>query len=641
MSELMSILSGRSGPPQTGPKPDSSRPDGIGHAAFLALVLPPAGEPVPDDAATGLPSASPPIRVMDAAAAPWPARPDALQDDGSGTVLAANAPQPHASPDTGNGSPAAAVLIPQSIDLATYSLIPATTETSLSPVDPAPSYPASPPFPLLGGGVAFAAPTLGQPLPSIAPTPRHSDTQTQLFIPRTPGLPVPPVGAPLPLQSLAKDVEGRTGAIDTAQSPPIPHDTATAHPETLAAAPLVAPHPVAAPTLPQPDDAQRAPQVSAISPFPPPRETAPDIGTHRKDPDLSPAVASRPIPAPIRIGPAPALAPTRDPGLPNPEHLHAQSRPATPQGASLAPAPLGLAQAMPAQALPSPAIPQGATPPAPLSPAPAPPPITTPNMTPIPDAANPGTPAPSPTPNTATPVQPPGLLAPPAITGPIPASDPIPGARTTNASETGPLPPAPPPPNRAAMRPPLPSVPSLGGPKPAPSPGDLARPAPADIPLGVEATPHRVSDPQLGGPPPTAPSAPQASGVAAQILRTLHDDAPRNPGAPIDIALDPPELGRLRLALTEVNGTLTLSIAAERPETADLIRRHLALLADEFLRSGLDAPSVQVSHQGAGGGGSGRAHLPHPDATVAAPGPAPRPAPAPNRATADGLDLRL
>jgi flagellar hook-length control protein FliK len=43
---------------------------------------------------------------------------------------------------------------------------------------------------------------------------------------------------------------------------------------------------------------------------------------------------------------------------------------------------------------------------------------------------------------------------------------------------------------------------------------------------------------------------------------------------------------------------MTLSILAERPETADLMRRHLDILAQEFSRSGLEPPQVRI------GGGS-------------------------------------
>ena len=47
---------------------------------------------------------------------------------------------------------------------------------------------------------------------------------------------------------------------------------------------------------------------------------------------------------------------------------------------------------------------------------------------------------------------------------------------------------------------------------------------------------------------------------------------PRSRTGSIDVALDPPELGRLRLSFgqAETGGALTLSIVARRPETADL-----------------------------------------------------------------------
>jgi flagellar hook-length control protein FliK len=98
--------------------------------------------------------------------------------------------------------------------------------------------------------------------------------------------------------------------------------------------------------------------------------------------------------------------------------------------------------------------------------------------------------------------------------------------------------------------------------------------------------------------PPDLP--PQA---ARQIAVALADVS-RDPGGAVEVALDPPELGRVRLSLVEVNGAMTLSIIAERPETADLMRRHLALLAEEFARQGLDAPSVDISGGGQGGQGA-------------------------------------
>ena len=97
------------------------------------------------------------------------------------------------------------------------------------------------------------------------------------------------------------------------------------------------------------------------------------------------------------------------------------------------------------------------------------------------------------------------------------------------------------------------------------------------------------------------PDLPVLAQSASQQIVNASAQLQAEPGGPIDIALDPPELGRVRLSLVEVNGAMTVSITAERPETADLIRRHLALLADEFARQGLDAPMVDISGGDHGG----------------------------------------
>jgi len=104
------------------------------------------------------------------------------------------------------------------------------------------------------------------------------------------------------------------------------------------------------------------------------------------------------------------------------------------------------------------------------------------------------------------------------------------------------------------------------------------------------------------------PSAPPVPGhgtqslatVTAQQISTASRDAALDPGAPLDLALDPPELGRVRLSFGEAGGALLLTITAERPETAELMRRHLGLLAEEFGRAGLDAPQVNISQDGDG-----------------------------------------
>ncbi|OAN69219.1 hypothetical protein A8B78_05080 [Jannaschia sp. EhC01] len=138
-----------------------------------------------------------------------------------------------------------------------------------------------------------------------------------------------------------------------------------------------------------------------------------------------------------------------------------------------------------------------------------------------------------------------------------------------------------------------------------------------------------------------APSA-TAQTIAQQISAALTNRASENTDAPLELALDPPELGRVRMQITDVAGAMTLVIQAERPETADLMRRHLELLAQEFAQAGLDAPSVQIRQEGDSHSG-GTAHRDAHD------GPSNRSVdpdiegtrPLPQRTAAGGLDLRL
>ena len=164
---------------------------------------------------------------------------------------------------------------------------------------------------------------------------------------------------------------------------------------------------------------------------------------------------------------------------------------------------------------------------------------------------------------------------------------------------------------------------------------------PGDVSLNLAngTAPSLVARPSGTG----MPDLPVLAQSASQQIVNASAQLQAEPGGPIDIALDPPELGRVRLSLVEVNGAMTVSITAERPETADLMRRHLALLADEFARQGLDAPMVDISGGDQGGrqprdddqsgadNGQDRA-IGHPIVSTANAAP---------RVAAAGLDLRL
>ncbi|WP_191090187.1 flagellar hook-length control protein FliK [Histidinibacterium aquaticum] len=65
-----------------------------------------------------------------------------------------------------------------------------------------------------------------------------------------------------------------------------------------------------------------------------------------------------------------------------------------------------------------------------------------------------------------------------------------------------------------------------------------------------------------------------------------------------DIYLEPRELGRVSLSLVTSDAGVSVAIAAERPETADLIRRNLDALSGELRDIGYD----QVSYDFLGTG---------------------------------------
>jgi len=82
----------------------------------------------------------------------------------------------------------------------------------------------------------------------------------------------------------------------------------------------------------------------------------------------------------------------------------------------------------------------------------------------------------------------------------------------------------------------------------------------------------------------------------------------------IDLVLNPEELGKVRLSLSQSDAGLSVSVLAERPETLDLLRRNIDLLAGEFLDIGYQSAEFSFGHEEPGA-------QQHPRATVSSPGP--------------------
>lgn len=107
----------------------------------------------------------------------------------------------------------------------------------------------------------------------------------------------------------------------------------------------------------------------------------------------------------------------------------------------------------------------------------------------------------------------------------------------------------------------------------------------------------------------TATAAPFSAGVetARHIANQIAVAVINQKGQTTEIALNPEELGRVRMTMTTVDLTITLNIMTERPETMDLMRRHIETLTQEFRALGYDnvAFSFGDGHDAASSGGQG------------------------------------
>jgi hypothetical protein len=197
--------------------------------------------------------------------------------------------------------------------------------------------------------------------------------------------------------------------------------------------------------------------------------------------------------------------------------------------------------------------------------------------------------------------------------------------------------PAPQPPrSRAAPQPAMPVA------EASPPGADTSSPAPeaGPDPLQQPAAPASSQATTTSASPPAAPTA--AALAAAPVLRQIADAIGQTAAGSIEIRLSPEELGHVRMSLHSVDGGLSVQIGVERPETLDLIRRHLPDLERAFRDLGHQSLSFAFSE----GRPDRQPAQPQPSRPTATPGFDPTPAqgspasPGTLR-VASGLDLRL
>ena len=86
--------------------------------------------------------------------------------------------------------------------------------------------------------------------------------------------------------------------------------------------------------------------------------------------------------------------------------------------------------------------------------------------------------------------------------------------------------------------------------------------------------------------------------VMRHVAQQLAEVARRMPDRPIELALNPEELGRVRLTFTTTDGGIHIAVMAERGETMDLLRRHIETLAQEFRELGYKDVNFEFSQNG-------------------------------------------
>ncbi|MGR3377431.1 flagellar hook-length control protein FliK [Salipiger abyssi] len=162
---------------------------------------------------------------------------------------------------------------------------------------------------------------------------------------------------------------------------------------------------------------------------------------------------------------------------------------------------------------------------------------------------------------------------------------------------------------------------------------DENAPLRGESPLGAS-----IADVQLSAPSVAAQTTavPPRQENALPIVRQLVEAMSGNTGdETIELKLNPEELGHLRFRMVQGEQGLALTISAERPETLDLLRRHVDQLARHLSELGYDSASFnfgeeQSGHHGRGTTPGGQAAMAEP-ATVSPPPPA----------ASGGLDIRL
>jgi hypothetical protein len=113
---------------------------------------------------------------------------------------------------------------------------------------------------------------------------------------------------------------------------------------------------------------------------------------------------------------------------------------------------------------------------------------------------------------------------------------------------------------------------------------------------------------------------------------------------PVEVLMNPEEMGRLRFALETQGDAIRVVLTAERPETLDLMRRHADQLLVELKAAGFQSATLdfgQWQQQDARPGSPGLAQTPDKAGAAEPPDSAAHSPFLPRSTRGGGLDLRL
>lgn len=139
-------------------------------------------------------------------------------------------------------------------------------------------------------------------------------------------------------------------------------------------------------------------------------------------------------------------------------------------------------------------------------------------------------------------------------------------------------------------------------------------------------------------------SGPHRAATPHHLAQQLAQALPDMTDQPVELTLSPEELGKVRMTLHSVEGSITVSVQADRPETLDLMRRNIDSLARDFRDMGYSDISfdfgAQTDRREAPKDQTGKTDLAEQDTPARFQTAATAITP-PSRTAAGGLDLRM